>query len=255
MLSVSILLLPLLYLLFCAALFLLQRSLLYFPQPRTPGAGGDLLALPLTDGLTGGKVLVTVRRRPGPKALIYFGGNAEDVALQLPLLEDAFGEHSFYLLHYRGYGGSGGRPSEAALFADALALYDRVRPEHQRIDVMGRSLGSGVAVHLAARRPVGRLVLVTPFDSIEALASRRFPLVPIGLLLQDKYRSWQDAPQVGAPTLLIAVERDEVIPRASTEALLARFRPGVASLVVLAVNGHNAVDQSPEYRTVLRGVS
>jgi pimeloyl-ACP methyl ester carboxylesterase len=247
-LRLALLLVPLLYLLLCGSLFLLQRSLLYFPQPRSPGSGGDLMALPLPDGPAGERLLVTVRRRPGPKALIYFGGNAENVAEQLPLLEEAFPEHSLYLLHYRGYGGSGGRPSEAALFADALALFDRVRPDH-------RSLGSGVAVHLAARRSVGRLVLVTPFDSIESLAARRFPLVPIGLLLRDKYRSGQDAPRVEAPTLLIAAERDEVIPRASTEALLAQFRPGVASLVVLPVNGHNAVDDSPLYRTSLRGVS
>lgn len=255
MLHLAVLLVPLLYLSFCGSLFLLQRSLIYFPQPRSPGAGGDLLSLPLTNGPAEGRLLVTVRRRTGPKALIYFGGNADNVADQLPLLEDAFAEHTLYLLHYRGYGGSGGQPSEAALFADALALYDRVQSEHQRIDVMGCSLGSSVAVHLAARRTVGRLVLVTPFDSIEALASRRFPLVPMGLLLQDKYRSWQDAPQVAATTLLIAAQRDEIIPRASTEALLARFRPGVASLVVLPVNGHNAVDDSPLYRTLLRSHS
>jgi pimeloyl-ACP methyl ester carboxylesterase len=254
-LSFAVLLVPLLYLLLCGALFLLQRSLLYFPQPRSPGDGGELLALPTADGPSGERVLVTVRRRPGPKALLYFGGNAENVADQLPLLEDAFPQHALYLLHYRGYGGSSGRPSEAALFADALTLFDRVRSEHQRIDVMGRSLGSAMAVHVAARRAVGRLVLVTPFDSIEAVASRRFPLVPVGLLLQDKYRSWQDAPQVAAPTLLIAAERDEVIPRARTEALLSRFRPGVASLVVLPVDGHNAVDDSPHYRTLLRSVS
>ncbi len=255
MLPLAVLLVPLLYLSFCGSLFLLQRSLIYFPQPRSPGAAGDLMSLPLTNGPSEGRVLVTVRRRPGPKALIYFGGNAENVTDQLPLLEGAFAEHALYLLHYRGYGGSGGQPSEAALFADALALYDRVQSEHQHIDVVGRSLGSSVAVHLAARRAVSRLVLVTPFDSIEALASRRFPLVPMGLLLQDKYRSWQDAPQVRASTLLIAVQRDEIIPRASTEALLARFRPGVASLVVLPVNGHNAVDDSPLYRTLLRSHS
>ncbi|KEF43014.1 MAG: PhoP [Cyanobium sp. CACIAM 14] len=243
------------YLLVCGALFLLQRSLLYFPQPRAPGAGGDLLALPLTGIQEEGRVLVTVRRRAGPKALLYFGGNAEDVAAQLPLLEEAFPQHALYLLHYRGYGGSGGRPSEAALCADALALFDRVRGEHQRIEVLGRSLGSAVAVHLAARRPVDRLVLVTPFDSIETLARSRFPLLPVGLLLQDRYRTWREAPQVRAPTLVIAAERDEVVPRASTEALVSRFRPGLVSLVVLPVDGHNAVENSPKYRSLLRSLS
>lgn len=237
----------------CGLLFLRQRSLVYFPQPRAADAPGELLALPITGGPPGARVLVTVRRRPGPKALLYFGGNAEDVAGQLPLLEAAFPEHSLYLPHYRGYGGSSGQPSERALFADALALFDRVRSEHGQIAVIGRSLGSGVAVHLAARRPVARLVLVTPFDSIEAVAAQRFPLVPLGLLLQDKYRSAAAAPRVGAPTLLIAAEQDEVIPRANTDALLSSFRPGVASLVVLQVEGHNAVEESPRYVDLLRG--
>jgi pimeloyl-ACP methyl ester carboxylesterase len=242
---------PLLYLGLCGALFLLQRSLLYFPQPRSKVATAQLLSLPVE----GGRVLVTVRGHSGKKALLYFGGNAEDVATQLPLLEAAFPEQALYLLHYRGYGGSSGKPSETALFADAIALFDRVRGEHGQIMVMGRSLGSGIAVHLAAHRPVSRLVLVTPFDSIEAVATTRFPLVPIGLLLRDKYRSWQEAPQVSAPTLLIAAQRDEVIPRSSTEALLASFRPGVASLVVLPVFSHNGMEECPAYLTLLRGVS
>ncbi len=236
----------------CGLLFLRQRSFLYFPQPRASDAPGELLALPITGGPPGGRVLVTVRRRPGPKALLYFGGNAEDVAGQLPLLEAALPEHTLYLLHYRGYGGSSGQPSERALVADALALFDRVRADHGSIGVIGRSLGSAVAVQLAARRPVERLVLVTPFDSIEAVATQRFPLVPVGLLLQDRYRSDQAAPRVGAPTLLIAAERDEVIPRANTETLLASFRPGVASLVVVPVEGHNAVEGSPGYLPLLR---
>ncbi len=251
LLYLAVLGVPLLYLGFCAALYLLQRSLLYFPQPRSPLAAGQVLSLPIA----GGQVLVTARPHSGTRALIYFGGNAEDVATQLPLLTAAFPEHGLYLLHYRGYGGSSGRPSEAGLLADALALFDRVHGDHAQVTVMGRSLGSGVAVHLAAHRPVSRLVLVTPFDSIEALAAARFPLMPISLLLQDKYRSWQQAPRVSAPTLLIAAERDEVIPRASTEALLASFRPGIATLVVLPVFHHNGMEDCPAYLTLLRGVA
>jgi pimeloyl-ACP methyl ester carboxylesterase len=250
-LSVVILVVPLLYLGLCGALFLLQRSLIYFPQPRSPLAGAEIIALPVA----GGQVLVTVRDHPGKKALVYFGGNAEDVTSQLPLLGATFPGYALYLLHYRGYGGSSGQPSEAALFADAIALFDRVSPDHGQIVVVGRSLGSGVAVHLAAHRPVARWVLVTPFDSIEAVAATRFPLVPVGLLLRDKYRSWQDAPQVAAPTLLIAAERDEVIPRSNTEALLASFGPGVASLVVLPVFSHNGMEECPAYRKLLREAS
>ncbi|WP_254963359.1 MULTISPECIES: alpha/beta fold hydrolase [unclassified Cyanobium] len=255
MVAFAVLLVALAYLGLCGALFLGQGALLYFPQPPSGEADGELLALPMAGGPPGSRVLASVRRRHGPKALLYFGGNAEAVAGQLPLLEAAFPDHALYLMHYRGYGGSSGQPSEQALFADALALFDRVRTDHDHIAVLGRSLGSGVAVHLAAHRPVAGLVLVTPFDSIEAVASQQFPLVPMALLLRDKYRSWADAPRVNAPTLLIAAERDEVIPRANTDALLSHFRPGLASLVVLPVDGHNAVEGSPSYIPLLREFS
>lgn len=240
----------LVYLGLCGALFLFQRNLIYFPQPGSPISGATTLTLPSDQG----QVLVTARQHGGPHALLYFGGNAEDVSHNFPSLSAAFPDYALYLLHYRGYGGSSGKPSEAALFADALALYDKVRPEHQNIIVVGRSLGSGVAVHLASLRPVARLVLVTPYDSLQELAAQQFPYFPVRWLLLDKYESWKYAQQVTAPTLVIAAENDEVIPRASTEALYWRFRSGVASLKVVAGAGHNTISESSEYMPLLRGV-
>jgi pimeloyl-ACP methyl ester carboxylesterase len=117
----------------------------------------------------------------------------------MPALSVAFPDRAIYLLHYRGYGGSSGTPSEKALFADALTLFDEVRTKHSSVDVVGRSLGSGVAVYVASLRPVARLVLVTPFDSLEGLAALRFPYVPVKWLLRDKFESWRFAPQVTAP--------------------------------------------------------
>ena len=93
----------------------------------------------------------------------------------LPGLADAFPDHALYLLHYPGYGGAPGKPSEAAIAADALALFDRVAPQHPRVVVIGRSLGSGVAVQVASARPVARLVLVTPYDSLEEIAAKHVP--------------------------------------------------------------------------------
>jgi pimeloyl-ACP methyl ester carboxylesterase len=239
----------LVYLGLCVALFAWQRSLIYFPQPRAPGAAGSTIRLPVD----GAELLVTTRAPERAQALLYFGGNAEDVAYSLPDLAAAFPEHALYLLHYRGYGGSSGQPSETALFADALALFDRVQADHRDIVVIGRSLGSGVAVHLASRRPVARLVLVTPYDSLQDLAARQFPLFPARRLLRDKFESWRYAPQVSAPTLLIAAEHDEIIPRASSEALLTRFKPGVARLVLVSGSGHNSISDSPEYLALLKG--
>lgn len=237
------------YLGLCALLFFFQRFLIYFPQPRTPMSGTETLQLETEAG----PVLVTVLRRPGGLALIYFGGNAEDVSWSLPTLAAAFPQHSVYLLHYRGYGGSAGQPSEAALFADALALYEHVRQVQPQLTVVGRSLGSGVAVYLASQRPVARLVLVTPYESIQALAAQRFPWFPIRWLLQEKFESWRYAAQVSAPTLLLAAEQDEVIPMDSTRALLTHFPPGVARLEVVPGRDHNSISESEAYLPLLRG--
>lgn len=237
------------YLALNVLLYLFQRSLIYFPQPRTTLPGTELMQLQTEVG----PVLVTVRQRPGTRALIYFGGNAEDVSWNLPTLAEAFPGHSLYLLHYRGYGGSAGQPTEAALLADALALYERVRPSQPDITVIGRSLGSGVAVYLASQRPVDRLVLVTPYESLRELAAQRFPGFPVRWLLKDGFESWRYAAQVSAPTLLIAAERDEVIPLASTRALLTHFAAGVARLEILPGLDHNTVSESPAYVPLLAG--
>jgi uncharacterized protein len=233
----------LIYLGLCALLFLFQRSLIYFPQPRSQSSGMHTMTLQTDDA----QVLVTARELSGPDAVIYFGGNAEDVSYSLPTLTAAFPDHAIYLMHYRGYGGSSGSPSEAALFADALGLFDKVSAQHQNFVVVGRSLGSGVAVYLASLRPVARLILITPFHSIQALVAQQFPFFPVRWLLRDKFESWKYAEQVSVPTLIVAAERDEVIPRASTEALYKRFRPGITSLQVIPGTSHNTISEHPEY--------
>ena len=236
-----------LYLLACLALHLAQRSLIYFPQARNATAGAPVMTL----AVDGAELEVTMRPMAGRHAVLYFGGNAEDVTRSLPLLAPAYPQHALYLLHYRGYGGSTGKPSEKALFADALALYDRVRAEHPDITLIGRSLGSGVATHVASMRPAQALVLVTPYDSIVAIAARQFPVFPVNYLLSDKFETWRDAPNVTAPTTLIVAEHDEVIPRASSERLLTRFKPGVARRVVVAGAGHNSISDDPAFTTLL----
>ncbi len=234
----------------CALLFAFQRSLIYFPQPPSAVDGASKFTLP-TDGA---QVLVTARQRNGPDAVIYFGGNAEDVNFSLPSLSSAFPAHAIYLPHYRGYGGSPGKPSETALVTDALALFDKVRTEHPNIVIIGRSLGSGVAVQVASLRRAEKLVLVTPYNSLQELAASQFPFFPVRWLLLDKFESWRYAAQVTSPTLIIAAEHDEVIPRTSTETLHAHFRIGVSTLRIVAGAGHNTVSESKEYVSLLRGM-
>ena len=237
------------YVVFCLALFLLQRSMIYFPQPRGGPAGASLLEFEVA----GRKVLAATRARPGAEALLYFGGNAEDVSGSLDGLASAFPEHALYLLHYPGYGGAPGKPTEAALMADALALFDRIVAEHPRVTVIGRSLGSGVAAQVAAARPLTRLVLVTPYDSLHDIASRRFPFVPVRWLMLDTFDSGRHVAKLTVPTLVIAAENDRVIPRASTDQLLGRFGQGVATFALLPGADHNFSDRDPRYLRLLRG--
>lgn len=236
----------LLYVLACLGLYLVQRSLMYFPQPRQ-GSNADVIRLQVD----GAQLEVTARVLETPHAVIYFGGNAEDVSASLPQLAATFAQHALYLLHYRGYGGSTGKPTEAALFADGLALFDKVRASHPNVTVIGRSLGSGVAVHVASARPVARLVLVTPYDSIAGVATRQFPIFPVRFLLSDRFESFRYAPKVTAPTTIITAEHDDLIPDWSSGQLLTRFAPGVARLVVIPSSGHNDLSAHQSYTAAL----
>lgn len=236
------------YLGICIALFAFQRSMIYFPQ-RGSGGGGGILEV------DGAKLVITQRVVEGGDAVVYFGGNAEDVSYSLPVLLHAYPERSLYLMNYRGYGGSSGSPSEQALFGDGLALYDMVALRHANVTVIGRSLGGGVALYLASLRPVERLVLVTPFDSVEAVAAEQFRWFPVRWLLNDKFESWKYAQKVKAPTFVIAAEKDEVIGMARTRKLCESFVVGVASMRVVARAGHNDISNYSEYMVWLRGWS
>ena len=236
-----------LYIGLCAALFTFQRKLIFLPQPRE----NNLVTL-LTLQSGAERELVSTRPHEGDNAVLYFGGNAEDVSLDMPEYAAAFPDAAIYLLHYRGYGGSTGDPSEKGIVADALALFDLVHAQHKNVVVIGRSLGTGVAVQVASQRPVVRLVLVTPYDSFKDIAAKHYPFLPVGLLLRDKFESWRYAPQVTAPTLIIAAGEDEVIPRSSTERLRTRFQSGVARYVVIPGAGHNSVSDRPNYMALLK---
>ncbi len=227
---------------FCAYLYLFQRSMMYFGQPRRLDNVPSLF-LQRPDA----KIQVSIREHDGPKALIYFGGNAEDVSMNMPDFSQRFPDYALYLMHYRSYGASEGKPSEDAIMGDAFALYDEVAKKHSSIALAGRSLGSGVAVHLAAKRPVSKMVLITPFDSIEYVASRAFPYVPVHWMLKDKYESWAYAPDVTTPTMILMASDDEVVPAESTKNLYRLFPEGVATLVVVKDARHNTITHAESY--------
>jgi pimeloyl-ACP methyl ester carboxylesterase len=233
----------------CALLFATQRSQIYFHVPEVQRPGAEAIRLPSGDAT----IKVWVLRRPGPRALIYFGGNAEDVSLNLPSFAAAFPAHTLYLVNYRGYAGSTGRPSEQALLADAEAVYDSVRGQHQAVSVVGRSLGSGVAVHLASVREVERLALVSPYDSLVAVAREHYRWLPVGLLMLDRFESSARAAAVRAPVLVIIAASDEIIPPRRSQAMFDAFASEQAQLVTIAGATHNSLDAFPQYLASLSG--
>ena len=227
--------------------FLNQRSFIYFPQPAADASGRLELQV------EGKRVQVAHRPHPGPRALIYFGGNAEDVSLTRVELAALLSNTALYLLHYRGFGGSEGSPSEAALRADAQALYAHVAGRHSAVTVVGRSLGTGPAVHLAATQPVQRLVLLVPFDSLLAVARGAMPWLPVDLLLLDRWDAAAEAPLVRAPTTIVAAAVDQVVPTRHAVALHRAFQPGVAELVLVPDLDHNSpILSSAAFRAALQ---
>jgi hypothetical protein len=241
---VYLLLLPVgAYILMCLLLFAGQRSHIYYPVRESNPAGAQSIRLQVT----GANLKVWVVRRPGPRAILYFGGNAEDVAYNLAAFTAAFPGHSIFLVNYRGYGGSSGEPTESGLTADAVAVFDELARRHSAISVIGRSLGSGVAAYLASVRDVRRIVLVTPFDSLVNVARAHFRYFPVSLLMLDRYDAGRLAPSIRAPVLIIIAARDEIIPRARSDALAAAFGPARARVTVLKDVGHNDIDGSPQY--------
>jgi pimeloyl-ACP methyl ester carboxylesterase len=233
----------------------LQDSLLYHPVPRggalpLPPAGYAIEPLSLAPAtgieLEGWLVKPAGARLP---LLVYFGGNAEE-ASWLIASADRFGGRALALVNYRGYGKSTGQPSEAALFADALAIHDalaaRADVDAARIAVMGRSLGSGVAVHVAARRAIDRVVLVSPYDSVAAVGAAHFPSALVRIALRDRYDSAALAPAIHVPLLAIAGARDDIIPVAHSRRLYDLWG-GDKRWLELPRAGHNDLQQFDEY--------
>ena len=233
----------------CALLYAAQRSLIYTPQAtRVPAASTDFALVRERTTLRGWVV------NPGrPDALLYFGGNAERIEAERERFAAWFPGRTAYLLAYRGYGASEGEPSEAALCADAVALYDRVRQVSPgaRIAAIGRSLGSGVATCLAAERPLDRLALVTPFDSLAATAQSHYPWLPATLLIKDRYDSVRNLARYQGPLLIVRAGRDEVIPARNTLRLIAAARRLAPTVVTLPGAGHNTIDDFAAYGEAL----
>jgi pimeloyl-ACP methyl ester carboxylesterase len=232
-----------LYVALCAWLYVTQRSMLYYPVPEGSSSAGHSIRFPVD----GAVLRIWNLERGSTRALIYFGGNAEDVGASVAEFAQAFSQRSLFFVNYRGYGGSTGAPAEKTLVADAVALFDHISKTHTDIVVVGRSLGSGVAVQLAAARTVSKLILVTPFDSIARVGQALMPWLPVSLLARDRYDSISRAPSLTCPVLVLIAAEDAVIRRVHSDTLVAAFAPSLARTIVVNGAGHNDIQLWPNY--------
>lgn len=228
--------LSLLYVAMALLLFFFQRDMIYHPTAKV---AHSYPTLAITQ--QGETVNVIVVNSGQDNAFIYFGGNAEPVVANATDFAQSFPNTTIYLVEYRGYGDSTGQASEHALFSDALAVFDAVRPEHSNIAVVGRSLGSGVAVHLATQRPVSSVVLITPFDSLVEVAKNHYKYFPISVLVKDRFDSVAIASKISAPVLIVAGAKDTLIPLAHSERLFAQISSAHSRLLTIEHAGHNDI--------------
>jgi len=232
-----------------ATAWLTQERLIFFPQPITSTAHLPTRAEPLEVVGADGKRLhgwiVKGTTVPAP-TVIYFGGNAEEVSWTLA---DAHWPRDWSIagLNYRGYGASEGTPGEPELSADTLAIYDAVTLrqdiDRTRIVVFGRSLGTALAAHLAAARPVAGAILVSPYDSLTAVGKEHYPWLPVSLLLRHRFDALADASRNRMPLLAVVGEADTIIPPERSRALFDAWE-GPKTWLVVPGAGHNTLSAS-----------
>jgi len=230
---------------FLALLYLAQRSLQYFPERRRTApstVGLSAVEEAVLDTADGERVIVWhTPPRDGKPIFLYFHGNGGSLRWRderfRALIADGSG---LVALSYRGYGGSSGRPTEAGLIEDARAAYAFViaRYPAERIVLWGESLGSALALTLAAEKPVGRVVLEAPFTSALDVAAQHFWFVPVRLFMKDQFRSDLCVSRVTAPVLVVHGENDTIVPVTLGERLYSLIR-APKRFVRIAGAGHN----------------
>ena len=207
------------YVCIVALLYVTQRAMQYFPERfRTAPAVAGLPEAEevVLDTADGERVIAWhVPPRGDKPVVLYFHGNGGSLRGRVDRFRDLTADGSgLVALSYRGYGGSSGAPTEAGLVNDALAAYafTRARYPAERIVLWGESLGTGVAVALAAQQPVGHLILQSPFTSAADVGAQRYWFVPVGLLMKDQFRSDLRIGKVTAPVLVLHGDKDSIVP-------------------------------------------
>lgn len=242
-----------------ALLYFKQRDLL-FPIPpvgRTaPAAAGFPKAeehlLTTSDGE---KIIVWhVPAKPGHPVVLFFHGNGDFLAGCVSRFKGVTADGTgLVAVSYRGYAGSSGRPSEDGLLQDAEAAYafTAARYAADKIAVWGFSLGTGVAVALAAKHPIAKLILEAPYTSTADVAAELYPFVPVRLLMRDQFRSDQRIGRITAPLLIMHGSDDHAIPLQFGERLFAMAHEP-KKFVQLRGGGHENLDDFGAIETARR---
>jgi uncharacterized protein len=239
-------------------LYFSQRSLMYFPETvhTTPAQAGLPRAEEVTLTTADGEHIFAWHVAPGNgmPVILYLHGNGGALHYRVErfkkLTDDGVG---LVAVEYRGYGGSTGSPSERGLIADAEAGYAFAAAHYSvpQIVVWGESLGTGVAVALAAEKPVGRLILEAPFTSAAAVAGLRYWFLPVRLLMKDQFRSDERIGKVTAPLLILHGVRDDIVPFAMGEQLFALANQP-KHIVRFLDGGHEDLDNNGAFIAVAR---
>ena len=229
-------------------MYLGQDSLIFHPQRLEESRRAALAQSPAVESLfihANDGTRLHAWHVKGDPLIIYFGGNAEEVSWMLDDAARRAPGVGWLLVDYRGYGSSDGSPSEKALVSDALQWYDHFKGI-ERIYVFGRSLGSGVAVQLAAQRPVAGVILVAPFDSLAEVGKRLYPFLPVDWMLKHRFDSAALAPKMKTPLLCIVASHDEIIPAEHAKRLYDAWG-GPKQWIGLEGAGHNSTDNAANY--------
>lgn len=219
-----------------------NQTAIIFPVPPVKsmpsGNGFEPLALSTTDGET--LNLAIHRAEPGESWVIAFHGNGGDVVQLLPEAS-VFAEAGFGVLiaEYRGYNGSSGTPSMKGLYADALAAFDHLRSFTNRpIHLYAHSLGTAMAVHVAENREADGMALLSPFDSVLAVAQARYRVLTIRPLLHHPFPSIEKIASLDEPIIIYHGDQDRVVPINHGLALYAAAPQGT-EFVTIEGAGHN----------------
>jgi uncharacterized protein len=236
------------YLGVAAILYFAQRSMMYFPETihTSPAQAGLPEAEEVTLTTSDGERLITwhVAPRGGKPVILYFHGNGGALRHRVErfrkFVKDGIG---VVAVEYRGYGGSSGSPSEAGLMADGEAAYAFAAAHYpaQQIVLWGESLGTAVAVALAAEKPVGRVILEAPFTSAAAVAATHYWYMPIGFLMKDQFRSDERIGKVTAPVLILHGMHDHTVPFAMGERMF-ELTKAHKDIVRFLDGGHDDLD-------------